>query len=732
MMKPLQLVNKMKSVFLIAALALICAAPTRTQDVTATGAWQGTLNIMGTNMRLTLNVAQDDKGALSGTISSPDMGVGGTDVSSVKLKKTSLKFDIPAYNGSFEGKIADDGQTIIGTWYVGETSLPIAFKRLASAPPPPPTRGRGLRPVGPEPGIDPKTSPATVAPKIPVVEELWLGTYQTPGGTKLKMQLRVSHDSSGALSVKMDSLNEGVSGIRTSNASMTDSAFHFEIPAADITYSGTLNTTKDEMTGPFSRSGGSQPLTFKRSGPPAPSENRAPQNPPPAAAASTSTGIQGTWLGTIHAPGGIALRIQLHIERDPGGALSVKMDSLDQGANGIPVPKASLNDSAFHFEIPGSAITYDGTLNAAKDEITGTFTQGGSPQPLNFKHSDQAAAEPKRPQNPVKPYPYIEEDVSYANPKAPQVTLAGTLTLPRGAGPFPVALLICGSGAHDRDEALLGHKPFLVISDYLTRHGIAVLRYDKRGVAKSTGSYALATGEDFASDAEAGVVYLKTRKEIDPHRIGLIGHSEGGQIAPLVASRRSDVAWIVLLAGPGLRGDEILFLQQALIAKAQGAPDEMIAKSHNLNAKLYAAASAEKNPANMSADLEAVMQADELGKQMSPAQRAGAIQQLSSPWFLEFISYDPAPALMKTKCPVLALNGEHDLQVPPKQDLAAIHKALQDGGNKDFQTTEMPGLNHLFQHSATGSPSEYGSIEETFSPEALDLMTTWILKHSSM
>jgi hypothetical protein len=147
---------------------------------------------------------------------------------------------------------------------------------------------------------------------------------------------------------------------------------------------------------------------------------------------------------------------------------------------------------------------------------------------------------------------------------------------------------------------------------------------------------------------------------------------------------------------------------------------------------LYAAASAEKIPANMNADLGAVFEQDDLGHQMSAAQRNAAIQQLSSPWILEFISYDPAPALRKTKCPVLALNGEHDLQVPPKQDLGSIRMALQEGGNKDFQTTEMPGLNHLFQHSATGSPSEYGTIEETFAPEALDLMTTWALKHSSM
>jgi hypothetical protein len=276
----------MKSIFLIAAIALLCAVPSRAQDVAATGAWQGNLNIFGSSMRLTLRVTQDDKGALYGTISSPDMGIGGMDVSGVKLKKTTLKFDIPQYNGSFEGKISEDGQSIIGSWYVGEQELPITFRRVAAALQPVPGAPHGVRAVGPEPAANPNGSanpasaPTTVAPKIPVVEELWTGTYQTPSGAKLKMQLHISHDASGAVSVKMDSINEGVNGIRTSNASMTDSKLHFEIPAADIAYTGTLNAAQDEMTGPFSRSGGTQPLTFKRSSPAAPKSPETP-NPPP-------------------------------------------------------------------------------------------------------------------------------------------------------------------------------------------------------------------------------------------------------------------------------------------------------------------------------------------------------------------------------------------------------------------------------------------------------------------
>ena len=276
----------MKSIFLIAAIALLCAAPSHAQEVTATGAWQGNLNIFGSSMRLTLRVTQDDKGALSGTISSPDMGIGGMDVSGVKLKKTTLKFDIPQYNGSFEGKISEDGQSIIGSWYVGEQELPITFRRVAAAPQSVPGAPHGVRAVGPEPAVNPNSSansmspPTTVAPKIPVVEEIWTGTYQTPSGAKLKMQLHISHDASGAVSVKMDSINEGVKGITASNVSMADSKLHFEIPQADITYTGTLNAAQDEMTGPFSRSGGTQPLTFKRSSPASPKSPETP-NPPP-------------------------------------------------------------------------------------------------------------------------------------------------------------------------------------------------------------------------------------------------------------------------------------------------------------------------------------------------------------------------------------------------------------------------------------------------------------------
>jgi uncharacterized protein len=450
-----------------------------------------------------------------------------------------------------------------------------------------------------------------------------------------------------------------------------------------------------------------------------------------AGAPAGAQNMDGLWTGAINA-GGSNIPVRIHISHEPNGALTVTLDSPSQGANGLPCVNVSLKDSTLHFDLTGGAASYDGTIDAANGTITGMWKQESGTVPLNFARSVSSIAEVKRPQEPVRPYPYLEEDVSYLNANAVGVTLAGALTEPRGAGPFPAAILIAGSGPHDRDELVFGHRPFLVIADYLTRHGIAVLRYDKRGIGKSTGAYAAATSDDFASDAEAGIAYLKTRKEIDPRCIGLIGHSEGGLIAPLVAVQDPTVAWIVLLAGPGLPGADILIAQEGLIGKAAGAGEAAITQNQDMNRKIFAVIMAEKDPAVMTQKAEAIMAAQEPGSSMTPAQRAALVQQVTSPWFREFLSYDPRPTLEKVHCPVLALNGSNDLQVPSDQNLPAIRIALTKGGNKDFQVKEMTGLNHLFQHSPTGAVSEYQTIEETFSPDALDIMTTWIQQHSGI
>jgi pimeloyl-ACP methyl ester carboxylesterase len=336
-----------------------------------------------------------------------------------------------------------------------------------------------------------------------------------------------------------------------------------------------------------------------------------------------------------------------------------------------------------------------------------------------------------RPQEPKKPYPYDEEEVDYEN-KRDGVKLAGTLTLPRGKGPFPAALLITGSGPQDRNESLLGHKPFLVLADYLTRQGIVVLRVDDRGVGGSTGSVPDSTTENFAADVTTGIEFLKTRKEIDPKHIGLIGHSEGGLIAPLVAAQNGDVAFIVLMAGTGLTGEEILYLQGALILKAGGASAEQLAKQRATQEGMFKILKEEKDPATAEKRLHEELSRNltEEAKKKSEQAIAAQIKRANTPWFRYFLTLDPRPALRKVKCPVLALNGENDLQVPATENLREIEAALKAGGNKDVTIVSLPKLNHLFQTSETGSMSEYAKIEETIAPVALKTIGDWVLKRT--
>jgi pimeloyl-ACP methyl ester carboxylesterase len=448
-------------------------------------------------------------------------------------------------------------------------------------------------------------------------------------------------------------------------------------------------------------------------------------------------GIEGIWLGTLKV-GAVDLRLVFHVSRKPDGAYTATMDSPDQGAKGIPLDEASLKDRTVRFEFKKGMARFEGTLKEGGSEINGDWKQGGATFPLVLKHEDK---EPviSRPQEPKPPYPYLEEEVVYENKKA-GVKLAGTLTKPRGAGPFAAALLITGSGPQDRNEAIFGHKPFLVLADYLTRRGVAVLRTDDRGVGKSTGVFATATTEDFAQDAEAGVEFLKGRPEIDSRRIGLIGHSEGGVIAPMLAARSRDIAFIVLMAGTGLTGEEVLYLQGAAIVKAMGGSEAALSRQKAVQQAMFQVMKQEKD--NSAAEKKIHQALDELLAKATPEEKKeaekskgmleGEIKRILSPWFRFFIVFDPASALQNVKCPVLALNGEKDTQVLPKENLEAIEKALKAGGNQDYAIKLLPGLNHLFQTCKTGAPAEYGKIEETIAPAALQVIGDWILQHTAL
>jgi len=440
----------------------------------------------------------------------------------------------------------------------------------------------------------------------------------------------------------------------------------------------------------------------------------------------------GVWEGALDF-GPMKLRLAFKIDKKADGGLSAKMDSIDQGAKDIPVKGAKFEDNKLTLDLSDLQAEFIGTLGD-DGVIKGEWKQAGRTFPLTLKRVEKAS-ELKRPQVPVKPYPYDEEDVTVENTAA-NVKLAGTLTKPKTAGPHPAVVMITGSGAQDRDESLMGHKPFLIIADHLTRRGIAVLRCDDRGVFKSTGNHKTATTADFATDVYACVKFLRSRKDIDPKRIGLIGHSEGGLIGPIVAAEHPDeVAFVVMLAGPGLPGDEILAGQVAALSKAGGSSEEHTALRVAMQRKLLAIAkqggdSKELTTKLASAAKEYVDGLPEADRKNMKAESGIGEKQLAgltSPWMIYFLQYDPRPTLKKVKCPVLALNGEKDIQVTPKENLAAVGKALAEGGNKNVTLREFPGLNHLFQHATTGLPTEYGNIEETFAPEALEAVAKWIL-----
>ena len=451
--------------------------------------------------------------------------------------------------------------------------------------------------------------------------------------------------------------------------------------------------------------------------------------------------IKGYWQGKLDV-GGITLRLGLDVSPAPCGRLNGTLDSPDQGAEDLPLTALTLQGASLRFELKYIGGVFEGVLNEEGTEVAGQWTQRGTSIPLTLERLE-GQPDYARPQEPARPYPYDEEEVVYEN-EEDGVELAGTLTLPRSQTPLPAVLLITGSGPQDRNEAIMGHRPFLVLADYLTRRGIAVLRVDDRGVGGSSGDMSVATTEDFADDALAGVEYLRRRPEINPKQIGLIGHSEGGLVAPMAAVRSTDVAFIVLMAGPGLIGEQILHLQGEAIARAQGASDDAISAGHALRSHMFTIVKEETDsevierrirdsidelraelPEGQRQMLDSIMGA------LPEAQAEAQLEMMTRPWFRFFLSYDPAPTLLRVRCPVLAIIGEHDLQVPPDENLAAIRGALEAGRNPDYTVLELPGLNHLFQTSTTGAPSEYSRIEETIAPSALELMSEWILKHTT-
>ena len=446
----------------------------------------------------------------------------------------------------------------------------------------------------------------------------------------------------------------------------------------------------------------------------------------------------GNWMGTLDV-GPTQLRLRFLVTEDEGG-LSVAVFSLDQGNAQIPNPGIAVSGATVTVSMSALGASYEGTLSTEDGRITGTLTQGGTTYHLVLEPVSEEEAEMRRPQDPAEPLPYLAEDVTYPNPDGGH-TMAGTFTRPASGGPFPAVILISGSGPQNRNEELMGHRPFLVLADHLTRRGIAVLRYDDRGVGQSTGTFATATTPDFASDALAAVAYLKTRDDVNPAAIGLAGHSEGGVVAPIAAARSDDVSYIVLMAGTGVNGERILYAQAALILRAGGATEEAIADNRARQERIFGVLKTEPDPEQAAREVEAIIRADlETASDEELAQAgvtdsasaevaiAAQVQQVNTPWFRYFLTYDPAETLEQVTVPVLAINGEKDLQVPHEENLREIEAALQRGGNTRYEIRAFPDLNHLFQHAETGAPTEYQAIEETWSVEVMEVIADWILK----
>jgi pimeloyl-ACP methyl ester carboxylesterase len=451
--------------------------------------------------------------------------------------------------------------------------------------------------------------------------------------------------------------------------------------------------------------------------------------------AAEADGPEGSWVGALEV-GINALTIGINISRTPSGGWAGTMDSPDQGAYGILLENVTFQNSRLRCEVPRIAGLYEADLLGDPRKLVGTWSQAGRTFPLTLLPGLPAA--PNRPQEPTKPYPYDEEEVRYENPRA-NVKFAGSFTKPNFGGPFPAVLLITGSGPQDRNEEIMGHKPFLVLADDLTRRGIAVLRVDDRGVGGSGGNPATATTTDYIDDAFAAVSYLQSRKDVDRNRIGLIGHSEGALIAAALAARTRDVAFIVLLGGPGVTGAEILPRQNELISQVSGLPPALIEFNDKLMKEVIALLQAEPDDGAFTSKLDAVLRQRKAAVEemkLSPAEQmfmnqtlqatSAQAKTLTSPWMRTFLAYDPRPVLEQVRCPVLVVNGSLDLQVPPDQNLPQIEAALRAGGNGSYRIERLAGLNHLLQKAGTGSPAEYGGIEQTIDPEALKMIGEWV------
>ena len=537
----------------------------------------------------------------------------------------------------------------------------------------------------------------------------WLGKI-TVGNNSMLVIFNISLDDNGGYMSTMDSPSQGAKGIPVTETTLVERTVVIDIKIAGATFAGVMDLDGKVINGHWSQSGQKFELVLSRK----------------------QIGFSGLWKGQL-AETKTVLQIRI-LENDNGSFIG--SISPDHGINEIAASKVTISVNKIILTVASEGVTYTGFLSENGEVIEGNFNQGSRDFNLSLKRTEDIVIPLVRPQEPKKPYPYISEEVILEN-KIAGINLAGTLTLPKRDKKSPAVILISGSGAQDRDQNWMGHKTFLVLADHLTRQGIAVLRFDDRGYGKSQGDFSKATSKDFATDVEAAIKFLKTRKEIAFNRIGLVGHSEGGLIAPIVAVNSPDVSFIVMMAGPGISGMEISVNQFESILKYNSVTDMSVKAAKKMYKKINISSIRDINIPTSEEELHRVYEKywanlNSIVKKELTNLGGGKLAQkrvdsLRTPWSRYFLAHQPGDWLSQVKVPVLALHGSKDTQMNARLNLEGISKALSSAGNKNFKTIEIEGLNHLFQKAKTGLMSEYSEIAETISPRALTLMSEWIL-----
>jgi len=549
-------------------------------------------------------------------------------------------------------------------------------------------------------------------------QQIWEGPLNV-GVAVLRLRFEITRSEDSKFSGNLISIDQGNAKVPLTDMTVEDGKVTMTFKSIGGKFVGSLDKEAQAVVGKWTQLGRTYDYTIKRAEPGTPKQHTE------------------TWHGILTA-GKTEFDFQLRVLVDEEGKQHALLDSFSERQLSLSTEFESTEDG-FTFALPAIKATFRGKYNDNRSEITGEWDQVGK-LPLTLKKLPIAETrwsleKQNRPQHPTEPFPYTVKEVAFTS-KADDIELAGTLTIPKiddGEKRFPAVILVTGSGPQDRDETLFGHKPFLVIADHLTRKGIAVLRYDERGVGESSGKFLGATTNDFARDAEGGIDFLMKHRSVDSAKVGIVGHSEGGVIGPMLAARHTDVAFVVMLAGPGVTGAEISTSQSRAMSAAAGMPGDYVDTQEEALTAVIKKIKEEKKPLTAE-QIEAVLNKIAETSETKKAHinlMSEAIQNLSDPWMTNYIMSDPGPDLRNVQSPLLALYGEKDLQVLPKLNANAVEKHLAAAGNRDFETVELPGLNHLFQTADSGQMTEYGTIEETFAPAALNVMSEWILEQTN-